>query len=283
MRVLVGVGLMVLALVQPAAANPIVIDFEDQPDSFGNQLFPTSYQGVSWTAGHWLHYAPYEPNGYDPDGVNAIYAASVAGGNSFTFTDAVFAGASFSAPLIFDPRFTSRIFFELYDNGILVHTSADLSSGALTFLSSGYGGLVDEVRVITLANGGTNGSLMTAGGSAWIMDNVTVDFNPNSTPVPDSTSTLVLLSCGLVSILWKRRRTALPDLLKKRSAIPVLGFVVTVALTTPATANANTMIYSDSLAFQAALGASVTDDYSAASYQHGNRTDSTHDILPIWR
>ena len=88
---------MVLALAQPAAANPIVIDFEDQPDSFGNQLFPTSYQGVSWTAGHWLHYAPYEPNGYDPDGVNAIYAASVAGGNSFTFTDAVFAGASLSA------------------------------------------------------------------------------------------------------------------------------------------------------------------------------------------
>ena len=60
------------------------------------------------------------------------------------------------------------------------------------------------------------------------------------------------------------------NLLTKRSAILVLGFVVTVALSMPATAHANTITYSNSLTFQAALGASVTDNYSAAGYQQGD-------------
>lgn len=209
MKFLIGLGLVMLAVARPATASPIVIDFEDQPDVMGGGPFPVSYQGVTWTADHWLQYAPYEPNGYDPDGVNAIYAADVSHGpdsfSSFTFPDQVFVGASFSAPLIFDPRFISRLFFELYDNGSLVHTSADLGSGALTFLPSGYGGLVDEVRVVTLRNGGTQGSLMTPGGSAWIMDNVTFDI-PAAAEVPEPAS-LLLLGSGLVGLMSRRSRS----------------------------------------------------------------------------
>lgn len=92
-------------------------------------------------------------------------------------------------------RELARIYFELYDNGALVHTSADLNSSALTFLASGYSGLVDEVRVLTVANGGTSGSLMRSGGSAWIMDDVTLDLDVQS--VPDAGSTLTLLIAAL--------------------------------------------------------------------------------------
>ena len=209
MKFLSAFGLVTLLVAQPATASPIVIDFEDQPDVMGVGPFPLSYQGVTWTAGHWLQYAPYQPNGYDPDGVNAIYAADVSGGpdsfSSFTFPDRVFVGASFSAPLISDPRFTSRLFFELYDDGTLVHTSVDLGSGALTFLPSGYGGLVDEVRVVTLRNGGLIGSLMTPGGSAWIMDNVTFD-SPVATEVPEPAS-LWLLGGGIAGTIARRRRS----------------------------------------------------------------------------
>jgi hypothetical protein len=58
-----------------------IIDFEDQPDSFANTPFPASYQGVTWT--NWKHYAPYTVNGYQPHGVNAIFAA--VDGAGFTF------------------------------------------------------------------------------------------------------------------------------------------------------------------------------------------------------
>ena len=62
-------------------------------------------------------------------------------------------------------------------------------------------------------------------------------------------------------------------MLKKRSAILAAGFVVTMALTMPATAHANTITYSNSLTFQAALGASVTDSYSDPGYQNGNKVN----------
>lgn len=200
------VGLLITATSRNASAAT-VLTFEDQPDIFNRVDFPTSYQGVTWTTGHWTHYAPYEVNGYDPDGVNAIAANNWSGGasqyNSFTFPDQIFVGASFSAPHLLTTEYASRIFFELFNDGTLVHTSADLSSGALTFLASGYAGAVDEVRVWTVANGGIIGSLMTPGGSAWIMDNVT--FDEIDSPVPEP-ATFALLSIGLAAFVLRPRR-----------------------------------------------------------------------------
>jgi hypothetical protein len=193
----------------PAEVSAETLTFEDMPDNFPVSPFPTLYHGVTWTSGHWLHYAPYEPNGYDPDGVNAVYAANLTGiasadqYNSFTFPDQVFVGASFSAPYLRTPEYATRIFFELYHTGTLVHTSGDLASGSLTFLPSGYAGAVDEVRVWTVRDGGTLGSLMTAGGSAWIMDNVTLE---SANAVPEAGGTLQLLGAALVAIGLRRHR-----------------------------------------------------------------------------
>jgi hypothetical protein len=201
----VVLGLTITAA-SPNAFATTILTFEDQLDNFARVDFPTSYQGVTWTTGHWAHYAPYEPNGYDPDGMNAIFANNYTGiasqYNSFTFPDQIFVGASFSAPFLLTPGFATRMFFELFNDGTLVHTSADLSSGALTFLSSGYAGAVDEVRVWTVANGGTS-SLMTPGGSAWIMDNVT--FEPSTAPVPEP-ATFALFCAGLVAAVLRRHK-----------------------------------------------------------------------------
>jgi hypothetical protein len=72
-----------------------------------------------------------------------------------------------------------------------------LSSNQLSFLSSGYSGLVDEVVVRS------NAPMMTPQGAAWIMDNVT--FNVEST-VPDAGSTASLLGGSLVALALLRRR-----------------------------------------------------------------------------
>ena len=128
-----------------------VIGFEDQPDVISPTTtpFPSSYHGMTWT--NWLHYAPY-PTLYRQHGVNAIFAA--VDGARFTFGPRVFIGARFS-------RFAGApgdVYFELYRSASLVWTSTVLADvpPQLTFLPSGYLGMVDEVRVRSL------GSSMTA-------------------------------------------------------------------------------------------------------------------------
>jgi hypothetical protein len=132
-----------------------LIDFESLSDSvpFGSP-FSTVYQGVTWS--NWLTYAPYSPP-YQPAGVNAIYTAVDSAG--FTFSERVFLGAWFTR----HPQYPGAIYFELYLHGSLVAVSGPLADTppALTFLPSGYAGLVDEVRV------------RSANPGSWLMDNVT--------------------------------------------------------------------------------------------------------------
>jgi hypothetical protein len=142
-------------------SDPLVLTFEEQADSIPiGTLFPTSYNSMTFI--NWQHYSPY-PAVFLPHGTNAIFAS--VDGATITFTDRVFVGASFSR-WVGGP---GPIFFELYQDGVLVHTSATLADTppALTFLPSGYSGLVDEVRVRSL------GSTITPQGSTWIIDDIT--------------------------------------------------------------------------------------------------------------
>jgi len=56
-------------------------------------------------------------------------------------------------------------------------------------------------------------------------------------------------------------------------AVSIFGFVVTVVLGVSAPAHADTITYANRLTFQAALGTSITDNYSAAGYEHGDLSD----------
>jgi len=199
------VCLFIVGVSRRGEATTIVLTFEDRPDVMATQPFGPAYMGVTWN--NWLEYAPYTPNGYAPNGINAIFAASAANAtppvNSFTFADSIFDGASFSISANSPSVYFGTVYFELYLNGSLVHTSGALSSGTntLTFLSSGYSGLVDEVRVLT------TGTLMTPGGSAWIMDDVSFETNATPAPVPEPAS-LLLVGSSLVGLAarWRRRR-----------------------------------------------------------------------------
>lgn len=58
-------------------------------------------------------------------------------------------------------------------------------------------------------------------------------------------------------------------------ALSILGFAVTVAFALPSAAYADTITYNTRLTFEAALGTSVTDNYSDPGYQHGDSSDTT--------
>ncbi|HEU4687149.1 MAG TPA: Calx-beta domain-containing protein, partial [Vicinamibacterales bacterium] len=144
-----------------------IIDFEDQPNSIPiGTSFPTSYQGITWV--NWQHYAPY-PAPYQQHGANSIFPRG--DGASFLFPERPFLGAWFSR----DPTRPGDVYFEMYRSGVLVATSPSLPNpptSVVTFLSSGYSGLVDEVRVRCL------GGACIPTSSFWVMDDVTFGVSP---------------------------------------------------------------------------------------------------------
>jgi hypothetical protein len=136
------------------------IDFEDQPDFIHHSPpFPTVYRGITWTG--WRQ-ADAPSINLQPGGINAIFATT--DGARFGFSERVFVGASFSRLAGSD----GDVYFELYRNGTLLWTSQAQNSATptLTFYASGYGGLVDEVRVRSLG----------VPIFSWIMDNLVFEY-----------------------------------------------------------------------------------------------------------
>ena len=102
--------------------------------------------------------------------------------------DQTFSGAWFSG------LSTTSVQFRLYNDDVLVHTSAVLFTTATpTFLASGYSGLVDVVGVFSNAN------------DYYVMDDVTYSDQQQTAPIPEP-ATMLLLSTGLAGVAAKVRR-----------------------------------------------------------------------------
>ncbi len=144
-----------------AATGPVhaqsIVNFDDQAAAAVQAAMRSgSYAGLTWGNEGWAvftnggrlgnpcHSNPQcaSPNAVDPAGRGI-------GTFSFTGGSQVFFGAWLAGvPAALNSR--SQAFFELLVSGVVVHTSATLqfTNDTPTWLSSGYAGAVDQVRLV---------------------------------------------------------------------------------------------------------------------------------------
>lgn len=181
-------------LVAPLA-HSTVLTFEDRPASAA--FFLADYHGFTFGTNS-LATTAWFSTGV----VNAGYAPS--SGSNYISTDfQLYAPGLASEPtqaitsavdFVFDGAFFTGfdgIFYNLYNDGILVHTSANTFIDATPrFVGSGYAGAVDEVVVY-----GRQGY--------YALDDFTFHAVANSVPEPGS---FALLGLGLAGLVATRRR-----------------------------------------------------------------------------
>lgn len=164
-----------------SSAQATVLNFEDL---VGSDTLANNYGGLTWGA-DWAHY-DFEQYPYSPaSGIQRIYNNGQGDADWFKFaTDVAFNGAFFAG------QDSSTAQFELYLDGVLVHTSSILGlTSTATFLAAGYAGLIDEVRLNV-----TN--------KFFVMDDITYDAQ--QVPEPFALS---LFGLGLAALAYSRRQT----------------------------------------------------------------------------
>lgn len=178
--------LSALAISTSANASPVVVTFDDL---VGQGIVPDGYGGIIWDSN--FEYYGFEQPPYNPESrPNRVY-----GSYSKWSVTPLSVPFYFASPVIFDGAYFSGadfgtpVSFSLFKEGILQATSASLTPSSIpTFLSSGYTGLIDEVRV-NWYNGFT------------VMDNVTY----RNTSVPEPATLIGLLGLGAFGVTKIKR------------------------------------------------------------------------------
>lgn len=184
------------ALAMASAANAdVVINFDDLT---GYAEIPTLYAGIDWQ-GNFVYYDdpqdPFNPSSgntrifgdYDDFPCCGVSSMAFKVGAGTIFNGAFLAGAG-----------VGTVTFELYNGGSLVATSASaVTTSTPTFLSSGYAGAIDEVRII-------------ADNGYWVADDLTFEtLNGLTGGIPEpSTWALLIAGFGGAGAMLRRRRVA---------------------------------------------------------------------------
>ncbi|MBI5706045.1 MAG: PEP-CTERM sorting domain-containing protein [Armatimonadetes bacterium] len=168
---------MLLSVVGVGISQATIVNFDDLS---GQAAVADGYGGITWSVGGWEHY-DWDQNPYNAHSLHQrVYSYS---NGVFEFSsDVVFNGAWFAG------QDSTSVSFDLYDDGNLVASSGSMNTSATpTWLGSGYGGMVDKVKVVSNAYG------------FFVMDDVTY----NAVPEPAS---IAALAGGALVVLRRRRK-----------------------------------------------------------------------------
>jgi len=160
-----------------------VVNFEAYATdpSYSHGTIADGYGGIQWGAAweYWVYNSVFYPT---HSGAVSAFPREHDSLASFSFDSAPFAGAWFSGPTF------NSVQLELFNAGVLVHTTAslDLSDTTAQFLTSGYTGLVDEVKVLS------------PNAAFYVMDDVT--FGPAIGPASGPSTSPEPAGCTLLGI-----------------------------------------------------------------------------------
>jgi len=187
-RVLVLLGVLALSVASAAQLSAQTVltfeDFSPCDNTLGNVGV---YNGVNFQHQFTCYSFSQPPfNAQSPP--NRVYTGTAGAGNTasgtFTFAPTQFSGAYFAGD--------ASVFFTMFNGGVPVATSATMTTMSMPmFLSSGYSGTVDAVRV-------------QGDGVGFVMDNVT--FGTSTVPEPTSLALLGTGICALLPVVRSRGR-----------------------------------------------------------------------------
>lgn len=198
----IGVIFAVGAASSVAMAAPVTLDFEGQ--GYGDGSAIGNYGGLTFAAEalaftESLYQSFYNNTTAFPSGDIAMFNASGVGSVAATSGsdfDAISAMASWWGTNDTQQSGSSTsITIEGWDDGVMVGTSTISLAQAFANISLGFTS-IDELRFI---NDGTAGHF-------WLLDDLTLDFDPQTIPLPTASS---LAGLGLLGLGVRRRRESL--------------------------------------------------------------------------
>lgn len=174
-------GALAACALAAGSASATVVNFDQLT---GNGPVPSVHGGIAWDSG-WYYLSSTFPPFEAHSSPTRIYSDADVKGFAFLDGDQIFDGAWFAGYYYAS--------FNLYNDGLLVHTSPTLElfgTGPARYLASGYTGLVDAVSVVGI-------------GGAYVMDDVTYH---GEVPEPAAPSLMLagMLAAALLNVGMKQ-------------------------------------------------------------------------------